>query len=154
MKTQFLKLFTLSFAFVIVSAFSATTALAQYGAPLKVEIPFNFYVGNERFTAGKYEVKRLGTNSFQIQNQAGNAEILAQATIVLGENKSIENAKLIFNRYGNKYFLRQIFTARFLEGRGLYESKTEKTLRRGLKNDNETAIKTKAEQIAVLMETN
>lgn len=149
MKTQFFRFLALSFAFLIFSA----AAFAQSNS-LTVEIPFNFHVGNEKLSAGKYEVKRINTNSFLLSNKDGNAKVLAQTPLSLENVKSSDSAQLIFNRYGNKYFLREIFSVSNTVGRGLYESKSEKIARRGEQDKDEMAKKTKPSQIALTMKTN
>lgn len=148
MKTQFLRFLVLSFASVIFSV----SAFAQSGS-MSVEIPFNFHVGNEKMSAGTYQVRRISSNSFLFQNEDGNAKILAQTPLTLEAEKSGVSEKLVFNRYDNKYFLRQIFVASGGTGRALYESKTEKLTRKGLQNNEETAKKSKAEQITVTMKS-
>lgn len=149
MKTQFFRFLVLSFAFVVFSI----SAFAQSG-PLTVEIPFNFHVGNERISAGKYELKRISTNSFLLRNESGSVKVLAQTPLTLEDTKAETSEKLVFNRYGDKYFLRQIFATRNTVGRGLYESKTEKMTKEGQQNNEETAKKAKAEQVAVKMKAN
>lgn len=147
MKTQFFRFLVLSFAFVIFSA----AAFAQSN-PLLVQIPFNFQVGNEKLAAGKYNIRRISANSFLLQSEDGNAKVLAQTPLTLEAEKSVASEKLVFNRYGNKYFLRQIFAIRTGVGRALYESKSEKMTRRG--SDTETEAKTnKPERVEVVIKS-
>jgi hypothetical protein len=150
MKTQFFRFLVLSIAFVICSV----AAFAQAGSPLKVEIPFNFHIGNEKLTAGTYEIKRISSNSFLFRNETGSVQVVAQTPRVFDGEKSATAENLVFNRYGNKYFLREIFSIRSNAGRGLYESKSEKMARQGWQDNEETAKNGKVEQVVVTMKQN
>lgn len=150
MKTQFLRFLVLTFAFLIFSV----SAFAQYGTRMQVEIPFNFNVGNEKLTAGNYEINRISTTSFLFRNKTGSVTVLAQAPLTFETAKNSTIEKLIFNRYGDRYFLRQIFSTRNNVGRALYESKSEKMVRQGIKGDDEMAKKAKPDQVVVDIKTN
>ena len=149
MKTQFFRFLALSFALVIFSA----AAFAQ-SRVTSIEIPFNFHVSNEKFAAGKYIIQRISDTAFLIQNTDEKASILAQMPLTLENRKASAAEKIVFNRYGDEYFLRQIFTNRNGVGRALYESKSEKMARKGWQNNEETAGKSKPTQVAVQMKTN
>lgn len=147
MKTQFFRFLVLTFAFLIFSV----AAFAQSN-PMSVEIPFNFHVGNEKLAAGKYNIRRISANSFLLRSEDGEGKVLVQTPLTLEVEKSAASEKLVFNRYGNKYFLRQIFANRANVGRSLYESKTEKMTRRGL--DTEMEAKTgKPEKVEVVIKS-
>jgi hypothetical protein len=149
MKTQFFRFLILSAAFAVFSL----SAMAQTGTSLAVEIPFNFHVGNERMAAGKYSIRRVSDYSFLLQSADGNAKVLVQTPLLVDAGRELTTEKLVFNRYENKYFLREIFSSRSL-GRALFESKAEKMARKGVKDNEETAKKAKAQQIAVTMKKN
>jgi hypothetical protein len=149
MKTPSYKLFAVAFAFIV---FSFST-FAQSNS-VQFEVPFNFHVGNERLTAGTYQIKRINTNSFLIRNESGSVKVLAQTPLTLENAKASLEETLVFNRYGNKYFLRQIFAIRNNVGRALYESKTERSTRQGIQDNEELAKNAKPEQIAVKLKTN
>ncbi len=148
MKTQFLRFLVLSFALVIFSA----SAFAQSGN-LMADIPFNFYVGNEKLSAGKYEVRRVSPNTFLLVGKDGKAKILAQTPLTTGDAVSANSERLVFNNYGSKYFLREVFSSRNTVGRALYESKSERILRQDLQENENISKKTKPEQISIGLKT-
>jgi hypothetical protein len=125
MKTQFFRFLVLSFAFFIFSA----SAFAQSGDNNSFEIPFSFNVGKDTLPAGKYEIKRVSSSSFLLRNETGNASVLVLSPLTINEKVSETSEKLVFNRYGNQYFLRQIFSVRNAAGRGINESNNEKMIR-------------------------
>lgn len=143
MKILNIKSFVLSLFFAIIAIFSSNAVFAQSNNS-SVEIPFEFHIGNEIVSAGKYELRRISPNTFLLINDS--VKILAQTPLMLDDKKSATAEKLVFNRYGNEYFLRQIFTGSNSVGRGLYESKAEKITRL---RELETAKKAKIQQVAV-----
>lgn len=143
MKILNIKSFVLSLFFAIIAIFSSNAVFAQSNNS-SVEIPFEFHIGNEIVSAGKYELRRISPNTFLLINDS--VKILAQTPLMLDDKKSAAAEKLVFNRYGNEYFLRQIFTGSNSVGRGLYESKAEKITRL---RELETAKKAKIQQVAV-----
>lgn len=146
MKKQLYKLFAITFVFTIIGVFSVSS-FAQSNM-IVVEIPFNFHVGNEKLSAGKYEIKRIRENAYLLSNLDGIAKSLAQAPLTIDGPKGIEGEKLVFNRYGDKYFMRQIFGVRSNLGRALFESTTEKNFRLGLDKETE-AVNSKLERVEV-----
>ncbi|MBM3746882.1 MAG: hypothetical protein FJW34_13905 [Acidobacteria bacterium] len=89
---------------------AAGTASAQTTLKLIADIPFEFTVGSKTLPAGTYAVDREWSNiiAFRSANATGAAFVIAnpaQATAIA------EQAKLVFNRYGNRYFLAQLWTA-------------------------------------------
>lgn len=143
MKKINIKSFVLSLFFAIIAIFSGNAVFAQSNNS-SVEIPFNFHIGNEMVSAGKYDLRRISPNTFLLSNDS--VKILAQTPLMIDDKKSATAEKLVFNRYGNEYFLRQIFTVSNSVGRALYESKSEKITRLRMLD---TAKKAKVQQVAV-----
>lgn len=87
------------------------TAEAQAFASQKMSarIPFAFNVGNTAFPPGEYTVTVLNPNSdrkvLQIRSADGKLSALIQ-TSELNINTQ-EQTKLVFNRYGSRYFFAQ-----------------------------------------------
>ena len=100
--------------------------LAQ--SPMRVTIPFDFNIGSNSFTAGDYTVKQdLQTSVVAIQS-ADNRSHMMTLTIGAQAGKAPEEGKLVFNRYGDQYFLSQVWTAGSAAGRRLLPSRAEKEL--------------------------
>lgn len=84
---------------------------AGLSGTVRADIPFDFIVGNKEFKAGKYSVGRLSAS-----NNAGTLIIrgeddgaVANFTVNNATDKSGSQARLIFRRYGNQYFLAKVF---------------------------------------------
>ena len=84
-------------------------ALALGSQKMRARIPFAFNVGQMELPAGEYTVTILNPNSdrkvLQIRSGDGKLSALIQ-TSELNTNTD-EQTKLVFNRYGNRYFFAQ-----------------------------------------------
>ncbi len=80
----------------------------QGGQTLVVNVPFAFQAGSVMFPAGEYSVSSVSPVLVRISSEDGknNAMTITNSVSKLAVN---EQAKLIFNRYGEKYFLSQIW---------------------------------------------
>jgi hypothetical protein len=113
-------------AFVL-SIVAAAQCGAQSVGVIQVNIPFEFQAGNRTLPAGEYRIERLSAEMEGIQlirQSDGKAATLV--TTLPSESKD-ESAppRLIFDRYGNEYFLAQIWTDG-THGRQLNKSAREK----------------------------
>jgi hypothetical protein len=94
------------------------------------DIPFDFTIGNKQFSPGKYTVARgSNTGSLVIYDSKNK-----QTAVFLVHNASPrEDAKamLVFNRYGDKYFLSQVWDGSGNFGNQLSKSKAERKTAKG-----------------------
>ncbi len=144
MKMQSLKLFVAAAAIAI---FTVSSAYAQQ--VLKFDVSFQFQIGKAKLDAGKYEMRQLDSSKFLLRNvetgKTGIVVSLAQA----GTNESSESEKIVFNRYGNVYFMRQLFVKTGTAGREIGESSAERKLRKNSNNDDEKLAKISVERETV-----
>jgi hypothetical protein len=133
MKAQTLKnvaVFTLFFFFVAISAQAQTT-----NRPQTASIPFDFNVGNKSFPPGEYRVERLNPQSdavalaFKSTDGKMSVTILTRGVQAHGMEGG---ARLVFNRYGDRYFLSQVWRPSDSTGMELPESHAERHVRREL----------------------
>jgi len=102
---------TTTIAILMFMAVVTVTAEAQaFGSQeMRARIPFAFNVGKTEFPAGKYTITVLNPNSdrkvLQIKSADGKLSALIH-TSELNANVS-DDTKLVFNRYGNRYFFAQ-----------------------------------------------
>lgn len=118
----------LSITFVIIGLIisSNLNVQAQADSSLKIKVPFDFYVGSEKLSAGEYSVKRLGINSFAIRSLNDKTTVIAVTSLMLGTPNESRVEKVVFNSYGEESFLSEIWSEPATLGRGLYKSKKEK----------------------------
>jgi hypothetical protein len=100
---------------IIVFAGAFTNAQAQTARTqiAVANIPFAFNVGNKNLPAGKYTITIVNPASdrkiLKIRSTNGRASAMIQTNSVTG-NVS-DNAKLVFQRYGDRYFFAQVQVA-------------------------------------------
>jgi hypothetical protein len=84
---------------------------AQIGGDvLKFKIPFDFSVGKQTFPSGDYSLRQLLPGTMQLRNHTG--RVLTNVDTTSLESRAVPaSVKLVFNGYGNSYFLAQIWQA-------------------------------------------
>jgi hypothetical protein len=102
-------------------------AHAQIIGELEVNIPFQFYAGDAKLPAGKYVVRMLDNTDLKIM-EISSADDSASALFAVGdtEGPAPRKSELIFNKYGNRYFLTKVFDEGNSDGSVVSESQYEK----------------------------
>jgi hypothetical protein len=126
------RVFAIAGVLVLVAAAAAGIAYAQQPV-LRVTIPFAFMVENQTLPAGEYRIERaIATepNCLRISDAEGHALKVILTNGVLRPSDRDLPAKLMFDRYGNQYFLTQVWPAWSAFGQQLPPSAAEKELAR------------------------
>ncbi len=113
---------------------TVSSALAQSDRQTIIYIPFNFSVGEKSFAAGKYTIARNKRDSDTVwvikrKDNVGSAVVLTQP---VRANEPTEETRLVFNRYGDLYFLSEFWTAGSNTGREVQISDREKALEKAV----------------------
>jgi hypothetical protein len=105
----------------------ATTRVAQAQQPVVVNVPFDFVAGNTQLPAGEYTVKVSGPTHSLIVISRKDATMSASINTNAAVSSTPQTeSKLIFNRYGDRYFLAQVWQEGYSQGRQLVKSSREK----------------------------
>jgi hypothetical protein len=78
--------------------------------PLKVDVPFDFIAGGSHLAAGSYNIFHVHSPDVMLIRST---DLKAQAMVpVMVSDVSTDKSvtKLVFNRYGDQYFLSQIWS--------------------------------------------
>ncbi|HEY0321645.1 MAG TPA: hypothetical protein VGC66_11850 [Pyrinomonadaceae bacterium] len=131
MKSVILKSFTM---LMLTMALAAVTAQAQSANQMKASIPFRFIIGNQTLPAGEYTVRYVnqdsGKNALLFKSTDGRtSRIVRMNTTQSGEARM--KASLVFNQYGDSYFLSEVWTGTDQYGLSLPKSRTERQLKDG-----------------------
>jgi hypothetical protein len=121
-------LLPLLFTLLIAASFCATSAHAQIIGRVEAQVPFQFHVGNTTLPAGTYVIHRLDDNDgtvMQISRKDGTMSALFDVESTQA-NSTPEKTELIFNKYGDRYFLSEMFDEGNPDGSRLYASSDEK----------------------------
>ena len=130
MTKQILKAFTASAVFAALALFAAVgTARAQSPVNIRVQIPFDFYVGDQLLPAGEYTVRRAVAGANNTLVVAGRGEQAARQTSGIESSREAEATKLIFHRYADQHFLVSLWTEGERAGREFRPSKRERAIK-------------------------
>jgi hypothetical protein len=123
----------------LVSMFSLCAAVAsanaQLSVPVRAKVPFDFSVGDKKLEAGEYTFTRssgLGDIRAMLVSSADSSTRMFQSTSAAQVLRPKSESTLVFHKYGDQYFLEQIWTGGEQEGTQLPESRGERTARRQL----------------------
>jgi hypothetical protein len=126
-------------AFSLISLLSlllvAGSAIAQT-VHVRASIPFNFAVGSKTFPAGTYDLGTMSDDTKMLLLRARDAD----SSIMVGSNAAenlqpADKTKLVFNQYGDRYFLSQLWIAGETRGRQLPKTSREKEVATELAKD-------------------
>ena len=127
MKTQLIRNFGLALL-------AAASVYAQGSQKLNVQVPFDFHLGNSMLPSGEYTVDEAATGVVRLRS-ANSKSAAMIITIPVQTFDTPSQGKLVFNKYGDEYFLSQIWQAGVNAGRELPKSRREievaATARRG-----------------------
>lgn len=135
MKKQALKAVTMLVSIIALALMTAVVSNAQArDAQLKANIPFDFVVGDKTLAAGEYMVGQptsIAADAIMIRSVDGHQNAVRLSNTVSAKAPK-ERAMLIFNRYGENYYLAQVWTPGSAEGHTLLKSKAERATEREL----------------------
>jgi hypothetical protein len=113
-----------TFGILATLSLAATSLVAQSKPLIKVNVPFNFVAGAKTLPAGEYQVHTERSNVVLIQSMdsKSNMNLIAHSA----EDRKMDGvAALRFNRYGDRYFLSEIWHGSDV-GQQLSKSRAEK----------------------------
>lgn len=150
MRQQILKGITM---FMLVGAVAFMTAVVpahgQSSITVSATVPFEFKVGDKALPAGDYTVRTMsGTGSALAISNQDTHKAAIRLTNTVQAAKASNKAKLVFHRYGQTYFLSEVWSGHENTGRQLVKSKQERAMESQL-----AAISSKSELARNAFET-
>ena len=107
-------------------ALLAATQTVRAQEPVLVNIPFEFTAENMTLPAGQYRVQPgHASPALLIQRTDGSASTFV-ISMAVASNQLQSQTKLVFHRYGKRYFLAQVWRSGESRGRELLKSAKEK----------------------------
>jgi len=128
MKRQVLSLISLLSLLLV-----AGSAIAQSNR-VAAKVPFGFMVANRSLPAGAYSVQPLSARNdgeLLLRSEDSSASMIAISNAA-ESHKPANKTKLVFNRYGDQYFLSEIWVEGATRGRQLPETSREKEVAKEL----------------------
>ena len=131
-------------AVMVIIAASVSAQAQSLSYRITANIPFEFSVAGKKLPAGKYWINRAqqgsGDTIVQISSTDGHSNVIRFTIPVLVYNP-VKDSSLVFHRYGDEYFLSEIWPAGGLTGRELPKSRAERELERKAQNNGIAAMK-------------
>lgn len=127
------RIFTAIVATALLALTISTTASAQLpGTAMRAYIPFDFIVNGKTLPAGNYEVRRIteAPEGLIIRNLNNKHDHSVFETETVDQNRLPRHDEIVFDRYGDTYFLAEVLSGGMEEGRRLAPSHAEKQMRR------------------------
>jgi hypothetical protein len=131
MTRQLIKGMTMLMLVVALALVSAVASYGQSSSTAAADIPFEFVVSGKTLAAGHYQLYAANTGG-DVVTIRGAGQSAMSLTIGLMRRRASDEGKLVFHRYGNRYFLREIWNAGDNTGRQLPKSREEKAIQREL----------------------
>lgn len=156
MERKFIKRLTmLSLVSMFTLCAAVATANAQLIYPVRAKIPFDFSMGDKKLQAGQYTFSRLSPDSkiMLVSSVDANTSVF-QSTFRTQVLTAKNESKLVFHRYGDQYFLEQIWTNGQQAGTQVPESRSERTIRQQLAKTQQSNLSgkvTKVEKVEIVV---
>ena len=113
---------TLALATAVVSA----NAQSAHSNKVVANVPFEFSVGYKSMPAGEYSVQTIASASNGLLIQSADGKISAlRLSDATETSKDKPRARLVFHRYGERYFLAEVWNGADNTGRLLRQSQEE-----------------------------
>jgi hypothetical protein len=129
-KRRHYPLLSLFIALVFALTMYSSKAQAQIIGNLEADIPFQFHAGNTELPPGKYVIHILDNSDLTIMEiSSADGKMSALFDVREAEaNSTPARDELIFNKYGNRYFLAKLFDESNADGSAVIESRYEKRI--------------------------
>lgn len=113
---------------VLLALAGSALLLAQtMSTRLVAEVPFEFEMANLKLPAGEYQVSEFTARpAIHVFNYEAGKNALANSNVLSYEATESRDLRLVFNKYGDRYFLSEIWYPNI--ARILPKSKTEREL--------------------------
>lgn len=127
MARQILKRVTMLMLLLTMALVTAvTTAHGQSQHRVNASIPFEFIVGDKTLAAADYRIDTVG-EALAIRSAGAKNNVVRLANAMTPKER--KSACLVFHRYGNTYFLSEVWEGGDRIGRRLVESRQERAMR-------------------------
>ena len=131
MNRSFIRKVTMGSLLMMAAMFVVTAAQGQsLSDHIRGKIPFDFVVRDKQLPAGEYFIGNAQTTSDIFMAIRSRNSVANALTIPVQIGTPTDTAKLIFHRYGDQYFLFQVWHAGATTGRAVPKSRAERDVAR------------------------
>ena len=125
------------------AAFAISVAYAQ-SSTIVAKVPFDFVVANRNMEPGDYRFTIDLVQATVLVRGAADDSAAFVLSCTAATGTTYHDAKLVFHRYGDRYFLSQVWPAGVADGRELVQSHKERELARNTRKPEIVALIVKA----------
>src|SRR5882724_4096474 len=108
------RLTMLSLVSMLTRCAAVSSANAQLSNPIRAKIPFDFNLGDKKLPAGEYTFSRVSglsdTKTMLVDNVDSSTRVF-HSTFGLQVLTPNNASTVVFNKYGDQYFLEQIWSS-------------------------------------------
>jgi hypothetical protein len=115
---------TLSLGVFLLLGVATVYAQDPLSSTLRLKVPFEFHVETAVLPAGQYLIRQYSSAVLQIQNRETANAVFAMA-LPAANGPAKDYSRLLFKRYGDQYFLSEVWESGQSQGRQLNKSLAE-----------------------------
>jgi hypothetical protein len=155
-KKQALRAVTMLVSIIALAFATAVASNAQARArKIKADIPFDFVVGDKTLAAGEYLLGQItsGSDVGILVRGSDSSQKAIRLTKAISARAPQKKNVLTFRRYGNTYYLAQVWLSGSVSGREVLKSKAERSTERELARNSSTgnlAQNARAEVVTII----
>lgn len=130
MRKEILKGFTMVVLTVALAFAAAVISANAQSKKLAADIPFDFTVGSRTMTSGEYSVSSITNDGAGLAIRSDDTgQSVMRLSIPIESQRNNAQARLVFHRYGQRYFLAEVWAGAGSKGRQLLQSREERAIR-------------------------
>ena len=129
MQKQIVKGLTMLMLIGAVALMAALVSAHAQSSSVVADVPFEFTVGGKSLKAGEYSIRAFAANgdALLVRNKESNDSAIRMSNTITARIAP-KQGKLVFHRYGQRYFLSEIWTPGERTGRQLRKSAEERAI--------------------------
>ncbi len=112
---------------------------------LRADVPFAFQYGSDHYASGRYTISDLSDRFVVLRSKSTTGAVMVQTSYGV----TTTAGKLVFNRYGNRYFLEQIWTPHDATHLECIKTRTEQRVRKELTVASDTVPPAAVEMVSL-----
>jgi hypothetical protein len=129
-------------AALILMVISAVGSANAQTSSINISIPFDFVVENQTLPAGEYNIQPAVGGRIMLRSHDG-ATATTVLTLPVKSQQPSSETKLVFKRYGNQYFLAQVWSRGANVGREVLAGRSEQEAAKNKSSERLTVLASK-----------
>jgi hypothetical protein len=125
-------------AATLFAAASTVPAARAQNVHARVQIPFAFDYGSRHFEPGLYRIDNLSASVLELSGRRAAAMVIYRSDVNM---QPAESSYILFRKYGDRYFLQEVWSAASAQHLSILESNSEtRAIRERSMTDSGTSV--------------